>query len=186
MPAHIQCVCFDPALPDQYHDMSFVQKWCACKDVLVVCVWKHQECIPETHITQCKCRPTGIYTPEVFLVDLRLCVDFIPSSRDTEQTVTLTSPCIAEADTEDVFRTHHSFRRQFNRNLKRAGLSACRFSLIHPLIETSLCSDDLVSDELCKYQFTLPHDIAMVCCHTTMCVLNIKVEWSYVLLKIRL
>ena len=116
------------------------------------------------------------FTPDVFLVDLRLRVDFMPSSRDTEQTVTLTSPCIAEADTEDVFRTHHSFRRQFNRNLKRAGLSACRFSLIHPLIATSLCSDDLVSDELYEYQFTLPHDIAVVCCHTQHDILTINLQ----------
>ena len=116
------------------------------------------------------------FTPEVFLVDLRLRVDFIPFSRDTGRPVTLTSPCIAEADTEDVFRTHHSFRRQFNRNLKRAGSVACRFSLIHPLIATSLCSDDLVSDELREYQFTLPHDIAVVRCHTHHDILTINLQ----------
>ena len=116
------------------------------------------------------------FTPEVFLVDLRLRVDFMSFSEDTEQTVTLTSPCIAEADAEDVFRTHHSFRRQFNRNLKRSGPSACRFSLVHPLIATSLCSDNLDSDELREHQFTLPHDIAVVCCHTQHDILTINLQ----------
>ena len=116
------------------------------------------------------------FTPDVFLGDLRLQVDFMSFSQDTTQTVTLSSPCITDVDTEDVFRTHHSFRRQFNRNLKRAGPSACRFSLVHPLIPTSLCSDDLLSDELHEFECTLPHDIAVVCCHTQHDIVTIKLQ----------
>jgi hypothetical protein len=116
------------------------------------------------------------FTPETFLADLRLRVDFIPFSADVREIVTLTSPCIAEADTEDVFRTHHSFRRQFNRTLKQLGPSACRFSLMHPLIATSLCSEDWDSDELREHQFTLPHDIAEVCCHMQHDILTINLQ----------
>jgi hypothetical protein len=116
------------------------------------------------------------FTPEVFLTDLRLRVDFMPFSQNNGQIVTLTSPCIAEANTVDVFRTHHSFRRQLNINLKRAGPSACRFSLIHPLIVTSLCSDDLITNELREHQFSLPHDVAVVCCHTQHDILTINLH----------
>ncbi len=140
-------------------------------------------CVPENiksvylqHISREEKAELLEFAPEVFLTDLRLCVEFMPFSLDTGQIVTLTSPCIAEADTEDVFRTHHSFRRQFNRNMKRVGLRACRFSLTHPLIATSLCSDDLVSDELGEYQFTLPHDIAVVCCHMQYDILTINMQ----------
>jgi hypothetical protein len=140
-------------------------------------------CVPEnvksmylTHIARNVEADLLEFAPEVFLLDLRLRVDFMPCYPDTGQILTLTSPCIVEAETEHVFRTHHSFRRQFNRNLERAVSSTCRFSLLHPLIGTSLCSDDLNSRELREHEFTLPHDIAVVCCHTQYDILTIKLQ----------
>jgi hypothetical protein len=142
----------------------------------LACVPDNIKCVYLKHISSNVNADLLEFTPEVFLADLRLRVDFVPFSTDTREIVTLTSPCIAEADTEDVFRTHHSFRRQFNRNLNSASPSACRFSLIHPLIATPLCSEDLVSDELRENQFSLPHDIAVVCCHMQHDILTINLQ----------
>jgi hypothetical protein len=119
------------------------------------------------------------FAPEVFLGDLRLHVDFMPRCADSRRVLTLTSPCIpvrGAADAGDVFRTQHSFRRQFSRQLKGAGAQACRFSLVHPLISTSLCSHYLSCDALCGYHFTLPHAIAVVCCGTQHDMLTIELQ----------
>ena len=119
------------------------------------------------------------FAPEVFLADLRLHVDFMPRCADSRRVLTLTSPCIAVsggADAGALFRTQHSFRRRFSRHLKRAGTQACRFSLAHPLISTSLCSHDLSCDALCGHHFTLPHAIAVVCCCLEHDMLTIEVQ----------
>ena len=119
------------------------------------------------------------FAPEVFLGDLRLHVDFMPRCLDSRRVLTLTSPCIPVGGGPDagaVFRTQHSFRREFSRHLKRAGAQACRFSLQHPLITTSLCSHDLSCDALCGYHFTLPHAIAVVCCCMQHDILTIEVQ----------
>ena len=142
----------------------------------VACVPENIKSIYLTHILSDVNADLLEFTPEVFLTDLRLRVDFVPFCRDSAHSVTLTSPCIAETDSEDVFRTHHSFRRQFNRNLSNARPSTCRFSLIHPLIAMLLCSDDLASDQLREQQFTLPHDIAVVSCHTQHDIVTINLQ----------
>ena len=127
------------------------------------------------------------FAPEVFLRDLLLQVDFTPHCAGSRRGLTLTSPCIpvsCEAGAADVFRTQHSFRRQFSRHLTAAGAQACRFALVHPLISTPLCSHDLSCDALWGYHFILPHEIAVVCCcmqHGTATInveLNLNVLYS--------
>jgi hypothetical protein len=123
---------------------------------------------------------------EVFLRDLRLRADFMLCCTDAGDVVSLTTPCIAvhESDTQSSFRTHQSFRRHFNRILRNGTSKACRFSLLHPLIFMSLSSDFLSCDEICGYNFSLPHEIAQVCCTmqhdilTTNMELNLAVFYS--------
>jgi len=147
------------------------------------------ECVPENiknvylkHISPSVHADVLEFAPEVFLLDLRLHVDFMPCCADTRRVrpeLTLTSPCIpvtCEAEEGGVFRTQHSFRRQFSRHLKTAGPQACRFSLVHPLISTSLCSHELACDALCGYHFTLPHAIAVVCCCMQHEILTITLQ----------
>jgi hypothetical protein len=123
------------------------------------------------------------FEPEVFLNDLRLRVDFMPCYPETGQTLTLSTPCIAvhqESDTESIFRTHHSFRRRF-KHIMRTG-KVCRFSLLHPLIFMSLCSEDLSCDDLCGYDLTLPHGIAVICCCMQHDVLTVTLQLNLAVL----
>jgi hypothetical protein len=149
-------------------------------------------CVPENiknvylrHISPSVVADVLEFAPAVFLGDLRLQVDFMPRCADSRRGLTLTSPCIpvsCGAEAGDVFRTQHSFRRQFSRHLKAAGPQACRFSLVHPLISTALCSHDLSCDALCGYTFTLPHDIAVVCCCVEHEILTIDLQLNLAVL----
>jgi hypothetical protein len=123
------------------------------------------------------------FDPAVFLSDLRLHVDFIPCYPETGPMLSLTTPCIAvdqASDAESIFRTHHSFRRHFNRIMKTGNV--CRFSLLHPLIFMSLCSEDLSCDDLCAYDLTLPHGIAVVCCCIQHDVLTVTLQLNLAVL----
>ena len=131
-------------------------------------------CVPENvkrtytqHISRQEYSELLEFEPEAFLRDLRLNVDFLPWCAESGDVVTLVTPCIRdslEAEPNAVFRTHRSFRRLFNGIYKAGKAKACRFSLLHPLVLMSLCSDDMSCDAICGYQFSLPHDIAVVCC----------------------
>lgn len=120
------------------------------------------------------------FEPAAFLSDLRLHVDFMPDHPDTGQVLTLATPCIAvnqESDAQRIFRTQHSFRRHFKRAMKTGNV--CRFSLFHPLIFMSLCSEDLSCDALCGCDLTfttLPHGIAVICCCMQHDVLTITLQ----------
>ena len=150
-------------------------------------------CVPENikrlylkHITQDQPGDLLEFEPEVFLRDLRLRADFMLCRTDAGQVLSLTTPCIAvhDSDTQSSFRTHQSFRRHFNRILKTGTSRACRFSLLHPLIFISLSSEFLSCDEICGYNFSLPHEIAQVCSTmqhdilTTHMQLNLAVLYS--------
>jgi hypothetical protein len=130
-------------------------------------------CVPENikslylkHITRDPPCDLLEFDPEIFLRDLRLRADFMLCCTDAGHVLSLTTPCIAvhDSDTQSSFRTHQSFRRHFNHILKTGISNACRFSLLHPLIFTSLSSDFLSCDEICGYDFSLPHEIAHVSC----------------------
>jgi hypothetical protein len=131
-------------------------------------------CVPENvqrtyaqHITAPDYTDLLQFEPEAFLRDLRLHVDFLPWCARSGEVVTLVTPCIRDnmaAESSCIFRTHKSFRRLFNSILKAGKAKACRFSLFHPLVIMSLCSDDVSCDAICGYEFSLPHDIAVVCC----------------------
>jgi hypothetical protein len=115
------------------------------------------------------------FAPEVLLSDLRLHVDFTHVCSDESEVLTLTSPCIAVTDVSDetaVFRTHHSFRRHFNRIIK-TGAYTCRFSLLHPLITIALYSEDVLCNALSNYQCSLPHEISIVSCRVQHDILTI-------------
>ena len=119
------------------------------------------------------------FEPDVFLRDLRLHVDFLPWCAESGEVVTLVTPCIRkdmEAEPASVFRTHKSFRRLFNGVFRAGKAKACRFSLLHPLVLVSLCSDDLSCDAICETQFSLPHDIAVVCCCVEHEILTIDLQ----------
>lgn len=154
--------------------------------MLLTCVPENIKRLYEKHITQDE--PGGLleFEPDIFLRDLRLRADFMVCCTDAEQVLSLTTPCIAvhDSDTQSSFRTHQSFRRHFNHILKTGRPKACRFSLLHPLIFISLSSDFLSCDEICGYNFSLPHEIAQVCCTiqhdilTTHMQLNLAVLYS--------
>ena len=125
------------------------------------------------------------FDPQVFLRDLRLHVEFLPWCTESGEIVTLVTPCIRvrmEPESDSIFRTHKSFRRLFNGIFKAGKAKACRFSLLHPLVSMSLCSDDLSCDALCGYQFSLPHDIAVVCCCVEHEILTVDVQLNLAVL----
>jgi hypothetical protein len=65
----------------------------------------------------------------------------------------------------------------------RAGKAkACRFSLLHPLVVMSLSSDDLSCDAICENQFSLPHDISVVCCCLEQEILTIDLQLNLAVL----
>ena len=130
-------------------------------------------CVPENvqrtyaqHISRQEHGELLEFEPHVFLRDLRLHVDFLPWCAESGEVVTLITPCIRDSiDAESsTFRTHKSFRRLFNCMYKAGKAKACRFSLLHPLVVMSLCSDDVSCDAICETQLSLPHDIAVVSC----------------------
>ena len=150
-------------------------------------------CVPENikglyleHITRDPPCDLLEFEPEMFLRDLRLRADFMLCCTDAGHMLSLTTPCIAVHDSniESSFRTHQSFRRHFNQILKTGISNSCRFSLLHPLILISLSSDFLSCDEICGYNFSLPHEIARVSCTmqhdilTTNMQLNLAVLYS--------
>jgi len=139
----------------------------------------------EKHISREECSELLQFEPEVFLRDLRLHVDFLPWCPESGEVVTLVTPCIREsmpAESTGVFRTHRSFRRLFNGIFKSGKVKACRFSLLHPLVLMSLCSDDLSCDAICGSQFSLPHDIAVVCCCVEHEILSIDLQLNLAVL----
>ena len=149
-------------------------------------------CVPENvkrtyaqHISQQDYSELLEFEPEVFLRDLRLHVDFLPWCAESGEVATLVTPCIRDhmqTESDNVFRTHKSFRRLFNSIFRAGTAKACRFSLLHPLVLMSLCSDDLSCDALCGYQFTLPHDIAVVCCGVEHEILTIDLQLNLTVL----
>jgi hypothetical protein len=149
-------------------------------------------CVPENvqrtytqHITRQECSELLEFEPDVFLRDLRLHVDFLPWCEESGEVVTLVTPCIRDnmhADSSSIFRTHKSFRRLFNGIFKAGNTKACRFSLLHPLVFMSLCSNELSCDALCGYTFTLPHDIAVVCCCVEHEILTIDLQLNLAVL----
>ena len=108
-------------------------------------------CVPENvkrtyaqHISPQEYSELLEFEPEIFLRDLRLHVDFLPWCAQSGEVVTLVTPCIrndVQADSNGIFRTHKSFRRLFNGIFKAGKAKACRFSLLHPLVLMSLCSN---------------------------------------------
>ena len=149
-------------------------------------------CVPENvrktyagHIARQECSELLDFEPEVFLRDLRLNVDFLPWCAESGKVVTLVTPCLRgtmQTESHSMFTTHKSFRRLFNGILKAGKAKACRFSLLHPLVLMSLCSDDLSCDALCGYQFSLPHDIAVVCCCVEHEILTIDLQLNLAVL----
>ena len=150
------------------------------------------ECVPENvkrtyaqHISPQDYSELLEFEPEVFLRDLRLHVDFLPWCAESGDVATLVTPCIRndmQAESENSFRTHKSFRRLFNSIFRAGTAKACRFSLLHPLVVMSLCSDDLSCDALCGYQFSLPHDIAVVCCGVEHEIVTIDLQLNLAVL----
>ena len=149
------------------------------------------ECVPTNikrlylqHITRND--PSGLleFEPEIFLRDLRLRADFMLRCEDEGQVLSLTTPCIAvdDSDTESFFRTHRSFRRHFNHVVNTGMATACQFSLFHPLIFTSLSSDFVCCEEICGYTFSLPHEIAQVCCTMQHDILTANMELNVAVL----
>jgi hypothetical protein len=124
------------------------------------------------------------FEPELFLRDLRLHVDFLPWCAESGEVVTLVTPCIRDniEDENSIFRTHKSFRRLFNGIFKAGKAKACRFSLLHPLVLMSLCSDDLSCDAICQNHFSLPHDIAVVCCCIEHEILTVDLQLNLAVL----
>jgi hypothetical protein len=118
------------------------------------------------------------FESDFFLQDLRLHVDFMSSCTDTAQLMTLTTPCVEveHSETHSIFRTHRSFRRHFNSFLRLGRSDACRFSLLHPLIFISLCSDDVRCDAMSGLQFSLPHEVAEVCCCMQHDIMNVTLK----------
>jgi hypothetical protein len=149
-------------------------------------------CVPENvqrtyteHISRQEYGELLEFEPDLFLRDLRLHVDFLPWCTESGEVVTLVTPCIRDAEGGEpngVFRTHKSFRRLFNGICKAGKAKACRFSLLHPLVVMSLCSDDLSCDALCENQFSLPHDIAVVCCCVEHEILTIDLQLNLAVL----
>lgn len=135
------------------------------------------------HITRDEPSDLLEFEPEVFLCDVRLRADFMLRCAG-EKVLSLTTPCIAEhhPDMEGSFRTHQSFRRHFNHILKTGISTACRFSLLHPLILTSLSSDFVCCDEICGHTFSLPHEIAQVCCTMQHDILTPNIELNVAVL----
>jgi hypothetical protein len=150
------------------------------------------ECVPENvkrtyeqHITAPEYTELLEFEPEAFLRDLRLHVDFLPWSAEGGEVVTLVTPCIRdniETESSCIFRTHKSFRRLFNSMFKAGKAKACRFSLYHPLVVMSLCSDELSCDAICQNEFSLPHDIAVVCCCVEHEILTIDLQLNLAVL----
>jgi hypothetical protein len=149
-------------------------------------------CVPENvqqtytqHISRQEYSELLEFEPEAFLRDLRLNVDFLPWCAESGDVVTLVTPCIRdpiESDSTGIFRTHKSFRRLFNGVFKAGRAKACRFSLLHPLVLMSLSSDDLSCDAICGYQFSLPHDIAVVGCFVEHEILTIDLQLNLAVL----
>ena len=144
----------------------------------VACVPESIKCVYLKHISSEDSVGLLEFEPEMLLHDLRLHVDFIHSSSGAGEVFTLTTPCIAvdDHDTHRNFRTHQSFRRHFNSLLNIGKTDACRFSLLHPLILISLCSDDMRCDAMSGLQFSLPHEIAEVCCCMQHDILNVTLK----------
>jgi hypothetical protein len=149
------------------------------------------ECVPENirdvylkHISPDVSTDLLEFEPEMLLHDLRLHVEFMHCSTDTEQVLTLTTPCVAvdHSDTHSTFRTHQSFRRHFNSFLKRGRSNSCRFSLFHPLILISLSSDDVSCDAMSAMHCSLPHDIAEVYCCIQHDILNVTLKLNLAVL----
>jgi hypothetical protein len=150
------------------------------------------ECVPENvkrtyeqHITAPEYTDLLQFEPEAFLRDLRLHVDFLPWCPLSGEVVTLVTPCIRDnmaAESSCIFRTHKSFRRLFNSILKSGKSKACRFALFHPLVIMSLCSDELSCDAICPHEFSLPHDIAVVCCCVEHEILTIDLQLNLAVL----
>ena len=139
----------------------------------------------EQHITAQEYTDLLEFEPEAFLRDLRLHVDFLPWCAESGEVVTLVTPCIrdnVQSETSSVFRTHKSFRRLFNSIFRGGKAKACRFSLLHPLVLMSLCSDDLSCDAICQNHFSLPHDIAVVCCCVEHEILTIDLQLNLAVL----
>ena len=143
-------------------------------------------CVPENvqrtysqHISRQDYSELMEFDPEVFLRDLRLHVDFLPWCAESGEVVTLVTPCIRDSvgpESNNSFRTHKSFRRLFNGIFKAGKAKACRFSLLHPLVVMSLCSEDLSCDAICGYECMLPHDIAVVCCCVEQDILTLDLQ----------
>ena len=150
------------------------------------------ECVPENvkrtyeqHITRQDNSELLEFEPEIFLRDLRLHVDFLPWCAESGEVATLVTPCIRDSmqnESGNLFRTHKSFRRLFNSIFKAGNAKACRFSLLHPLVVMSLCSDDLSCDAICETQFSLPHDIAVVCCCVEHEILTVDLQLNLAVL----
>ena len=147
----------------------------------VACVPESIKCVYLKHISPEESVGLFEFEPEMLLHDLRLHVDFMHSSGHV---LTLTTPCVAvdDHDTHRIFRTHQSFRRHFNSFLKVGRSNACRFSLLHPLILTSLCSDNVCCDDVSGMQCSLPHEIAEVCCCVQHDVLNVTLKLNLAVL----
>jgi hypothetical protein len=149
-------------------------------------------CVPENvkrtyaqHISKPEYSELLEFEPEAFLRDLRLQVDFLPWCAQTGEVLTLVTPCIRDsmqAESDSVFRTHKSFRRLFNSILKGGKAKTCRFSLMHPLVLMSLYSNDMSCDAICGYEFSLPHDIAVVCCSVEHGILTIDLRLNLAVL----
>jgi hypothetical protein len=149
-------------------------------------------CVPENvrstyaqHISRQEYGELLEFEPELFLRDLRLHVDFLPWCAESGEVVTLSTPCIRDAvqdESNSIFRTHKSFRRLFNGIFRAGKAKACRFSLLHPLVVMSLSSDDLSCDAICENQFSLPHDIAVVCCCLEQEILTIDLQLNLAVL----
>jgi hypothetical protein len=155
-----------------------------CK-MSLACVPENVKRTYEQHISKPEYSELLEFEPDLFLRDLRLHVDFLPWSAESSDVVTLVTPCIRnemQGDSNSVFRTHKSFRRLFNGIFKAGKAKACRFSLLHPLVLMSLCSDDLSCDALCGYTFSLPHDIAVVCCGVEHEILTIDLQLNLAVL----
>jgi hypothetical protein len=104
---------------------------------------------------------------------------------ESGEVVTLVTPCIRDnmqAESNSIFRTHKSFRRLFNGIFKAGKSKACRFSLLHPLVVMSLCSDDLSCDAICGNECVLPHDIAVVCCCVEHDILTVDLQLNLAVL----
>ena len=155
-----------------------------CK-MSLACVPENVKRMYEQHISPPEYSELLEFEPEAFLRDLRLHVDFLPWCAESGEVVTLVTPCIRNdvpGESNNTFRTHKSFRRLFNGIFRGGRAKACRFSLLHPLVLMSLCSDDMSCDVLSGYEFSLPHDIAVVCCCVEHEILTIDLQLNLAVL----